>query len=44
MKKKTGKSKIVKTYNQLMRKTQNLEKRNKSKLDTQILKSIFCLQ
>ena len=44
MNKKTVKSKIVKTYNQLMRKTQNLEKRNKSKLDTQILKSIFCLQ
>ena len=44
MNKKTGKSKIVKTYNQYMRKTQNLEKRNKSKLDTQILKSIFCLQ
>ena len=44
MNKKTGKSKIVKTYNQLMRKTKNLEKRNKSKLHTQILKSIFCLQ
>ena len=44
MNKKTVKSKIVKTYNQLMRKTQNLERRNKSKLDTQILKSIFCLQ